>query len=581
LETALATGEKIPGKNGGVPYDEETNALKAQVADLQKEYDKINPKEPMSEEERQRVSLKAYKTRTATRIADLQDRIARGKLEPPARKPPIQLDPEAEKLKAQAERVKDEFRQALMNQRLANRTPIEKALDTFVKWRRGFILSGPVTLAKLTSAAIQRMTITPIEEGIGAGLAKIPGLSEVAAKAPREGGLNIRAEAKAITEGFTKGMADAWQVLKTGKSDLDAVYGKKNFMPREGIDFIGSIHAALKSVTKRNEFARSFEKLTARAMAGGVDVTDPMVQSRIALEAYKEANRSIFIQDNRVVSAYKRLLSAFDQPDKSTGKVPLGSKIIGTTARVLLPIVKVPTNIVAETMQYAVGLITGSARFAKAVAGGLENLNPEEAELIMRNLKKGSIGGALLISGYLNSDKIGGYYQPGKRDSKDVKFGSVRIGNIDIPSYLIHNPALETLQIGATIRRVQDSYLRKRDTEKQGIGAGITAGALGLTGEVPFVREMGEVTKAFNPQERGAFFGEMGKSLLVPEAVQWAAQYQDKNTQGDVTKRQPDTIMQHIETGIPWLREEVPKKKEPAGKPMRGSRRGKKGYSNQ
>jgi len=49
----------------------------------------------------------------------------------------------------------------------------------------------------------------------------------------------------------------------------------------------------------------------------------------------------------------------------------------------------------------------------------------------------------------------------------------------------VHNPLLECLQIGATIRRVAESKLRKRDEDEQGLAAGAAALAFGLVEEVP------------------------------------------------------------------------------------------------
>ena len=166
---------------------------------------------------------------------------------PKAKKPPIET-PEINALRAENERWKQKFRSGLVRDRLENRTTGEKVQDTFSKWRRGFLLSGVRTIGKLLSAGVQRMAITPIEEAVGAGVQRIaPGLS----KAPREGGgFNTRAEAKALTEGFTTGMKTRGKHLRTGKSDLDVLYGKPDLMPRSAIDFFGNLHGALKSPTK-------------------------------------------------------------------------------------------------------------------------------------------------------------------------------------------------------------------------------------------------------------------------------------------------------------------------------------------
>ena len=337
------------------------------------------------------------------------------------------------------------------------------------------------------------------------------------------------------------------------------LYGEESLTRPSLPDFFGHIHVRLKSTTKRNEFTRSLEKRTAHAIENGVDVSNELVQARLFIDAYKDANRSIFLQDNRVVEAYKAVLQRFEAKSKVTGETPLSGKSAATALRVLLPIVKVPTNIVAETLQYSLGTVTGSARLAKAFYKGVETLKPEEADLIMRELKKGSLGAAVMLAGYFNPDMFGGYYQRGeRRKAGDVKYGTVRLWGHDVPSFLIHNPLLETAQIGATIRRVSEQHISKKDHNQKGLGEGIYAGAMGLTEEVPFVREMAEVLKAFDTNQKGAFWGELGKSLMVPQALQWAAQHYDTDAQGNPVKRAPKTIAQHIETGIPVLRKEVP-----------------------
>lgn len=504
-------------------------------------------------------ALDTLKTTLRNRIVDLEERIKKGDFATRPRRQ-LALDAEASRLKAEAERVKKRFQRGVAIDRLKNRTGVERGADWITRWRRGFILSGPVTLAKLTSAAAQRGAITPIEEAIGGIIGKA--IPEVSSRAPREGGFNVKAESQAITQGLTTGMRDAWDVLKKGQSDLDVLYGKEALLPPSAVDFFGHVHGALKSPTKRAEFARSLEKRMQFEINNGVDVSDPLVQSRVIIESYKDANRSIFLQDNRVVAAYRRGLSALEQKSKITGETPFGGKVAATAARIALPIVKVPTNIVAETLQYSIGSVTGLTRLGFAMRRGVETLRPEEADLIMRELKKGSLGGAVMLLGYFNPEVIGGYYQQGeKRKKGDVKVGAVRLFGTDIPSFLLHNPLLETMQIGATIRRVADAKVKKSSAETKGTAEGLYAAALGLTEEVPFAREMLEVTKAFNPREKGAFFGELGKSLFIPQFVQWAASDTDRDVHGNVIKRKPETVMQHIETGIPGLRQDVPKSK--------------------
>jgi len=111
--------------------------------------------------------LKAAKRRLEIQAEEVGAKLQRKDLRANPKPEDIALDQEGMRLKAEHERVKQEFQTEVIKARLASRTPLEKLQDALVKWRRGFLLSGPVTLAKLTSAAAQRMVFTPAEEGLG------------------------------------------------------------------------------------------------------------------------------------------------------------------------------------------------------------------------------------------------------------------------------------------------------------------------------------------------------------------------------------------------------------------------------
>lgn len=523
------------------------DALNKQIAEMRK-----STKTP---EER---ALQAYKTRLATAYAELTAKLAaKDYTTKPRRK--LELDPEAMRLKARNERLKDQWLQEQAAERMKNRTWWEKVFDWGALYRRAGVLSSPTVVPKLISAGLQRLGGLPLEDLAGAGLRRIPGISEVAKRAPLEGGgLNLKSEVTGWKNAFTTGMKDAYQVLKTGKSDLDVLYGHggesytgESEVGGRLLTFFGRLHGMLKAPVKRAVFERSVQRLGDYYAKNKLDLTDDLLRTRIGVEAYQAANRAIFLQDNFVASKVSQFLS--EKASKETGHATLGSKIWATAGRIALPIVKVPTNIVAETLQYAAGLGSGGTRLAVALAKGVDKLTPEQSDLIMRELKKGSIGFAVLALGYFNADAIGGYYQPGqKRKQGDVKAGRIRVYGADIPSWLLHNPLLETLQMGATIRRVADSKLRGQH-DPQGVGAGMLAGALGVVEEAPFVREMVELDKLHDPEKRGQFLNEQAKSILIPSLVQRTAEWMDNGV-----KRKPHTIGQTLESGIPGLRENVP-----------------------
>lgn len=551
-------GAGKPPLKSGVERRQQTEAERQLIKKVNEA--KFSFQVPMTDPATQiKSALDTYKTSLRNRMADLQDRIDRGDYAKRPRRE-LQLDNEALRLKAENARVKQQFQQGLNRDRLKQRTPYQKVQDAVVKWGKGFLLSGPRTLAKLTAMAAQRAISTPLEEAVGAAYSKVPFVKQAFARAPREGGgMQLRAEVKAITEGIVQGSKDAWQVLRTGHGPLDLVYGKDPGLPQSFVDIFGNIHGALKAPVKRAEFARSFEKRAQFYADKGIDITDEFVQTRIGLEAYQDAERAIFMQKNLVNDMYKRALGRADQPLKETGKPSAGGQVAGTTLRTLLPIVKIPTNIVVETVQYAIGTLTGSTRLAMAFRKGIEELKPEEADLIARHLKKGSIGAAVMLAAFLNPKILGGFYQQGKKPDKNaIPPDAARVGGVTIPATVLEHPLVKAAQIAATVRMVAESKLRKKDKSAQGLGAGALAGAIGLADSVPFVREMTEVSKLMNPYERGQWINELIKSRTEPQLLQSIAQGTDKDAKGNPVKRKPEGLKQTLESGIPGLRQNVP-----------------------
>jgi len=74
-----------------------------------------------------------------------------------------------------------------------------------------FLLAFSVVIGALFFVIVQHLT----------GAAWSKALPKLAAAAPREGGLNVRAETKAITDAFSKGLRDSAQILKTGQGEKE------------------------------------------------------------------------------------------------------------------------------------------------------------------------------------------------------------------------------------------------------------------------------------------------------------------------------------------------------------------------
>lgn len=566
------------GKPG--PTSERLDALRQQRDALNRTLGQMR-RAAMTPEEKNRIALQAFKTRVHGMIAETLERTARGDFAAKERRPLV-LDEEGQKLQSQLTGAKKQFERKKLELRLKNRHGYEKWADFYTRWSRAALLSSPAVFGKLSAAAMARMVSTPIEEAAGAAIGKV--LPQLAAKAPRQGGgFNVKAEAKAMREGIANYPKHFKDYLKSrGETEKALLYGhgsdgnlsEKDVQEHSLADWVGLTHGAFKNAVKEAEFARSYQKQTEHYIRNGVDVTNPAVQMQMGTQAWKDANRAIFLQDNRLVDYFNRRVGEFERKDKE-GHASVGGKIAATALRTVFPVVRVPSNIVAEIAEYGAGLATGSAKYAMAVRKGIEKLEPEQADTIMRELKKGAIGLPLMLLGYFAPQMFGGYYQKGeKRPEADVRPGFVRVAGVDVPKSLTEAPAFQAAQIGSTIRRVADSFVSKKDHRTKGIVEGMLHGAFGLTSELPFVREATDWQKVFDAPTVtsgiSSYLGELAKSKIVPGALQWVAREMDMDQpilslkgqlSGRTTPRKTEGFAANLQEGIPVLRQELPRKK--------------------
>jgi len=479
-------------------------------------------------------------------------------------------DPALLKLRADYERKKASWSDDLKRLELAKRTKLEKAQDTFVKWQRAFKLSGITTLAKLAMAGASRLVLSPVEEVVGGVYSKVlpKGITR---QASGEGGLNVKAEARAISRAFSQGMKDSWDILRKktrGQSDIEAVFGKGHELPPEAIGFFGQLHSAIKAPVKRAAFERSLEKRFAANIKNGVDVTDPMVQTKIAVQAYKDAQRAIFMQDNFITDAYRKAINSLEKSKQA----PVIGKGFATGLQWLIPFVKVPTNIVGEVQRHTTGIPEGVVRLAyQAMKNGLKDVSEDEADAIMRAFKKGSLGAGALAIGFFNPNSFGGFYHKEDKKSPDkLKPGSAKVMGVTIPIEFLESPFFQTMQLGATIRKMSDEKLTNKP---KALTPAILAGELDLLGHEPLIEQPERIASLFTkPSEREYFLGEMAKGAIVPAAISNIAKMTDKEE-----SRKPEGILEHIETGIPGLRQTIPTKEQAKAnkKKEKSGRRGK------
>ncbi len=445
---------------------------------------------------------------------------------------------------SRAEGSKGEWKRTIDSMRRERMTWGEKAEDIWLRLRRFMLLSGPRVIEKLSGAAAARAILNPVQEGIGSAWNQVfPGIAKIAAREGR--GWRTATEATTFGSMVGQGFRDSWDGLKSWKeggegSTLDQAYHQER-REQGWLELPGVIHAALKAPVKRAAYTRAMLQQIDHALANGKDATSPAALGRFGIEAYKQANADIFMQDNRLLTGYKAGLRVLE----TGGPV---ARATAVALKTLLPIVRVPTNIVGEAAEYTTGLPVG---VIKALTSAVEGMKPAEADVIMRQLKKGSLGAVGMGIALFAPGVIGGFYERGKKKKDELEPGGIRTSWGDIPAVLLHHPFFMTMQLGATVRRAMDKDYRKQGL--QAVPTAVLAGAAGLVQESPFARETAEIDKFLDPKERGYALGEFFKSLVVPQAVQWLA----KNTDS-AEKRKPKTVMQHIETGVPGLRQKVP-----------------------
>ncbi len=204
---------------------------------------------------------------------------------------------------------------------------------------------------------------------------------------------------------------------------------------------------------------------------------------------------------------------------------------------------------------------------AEAHIRGIDTLEPQQADLIMRSVKRGSLGAGLLLAGYfLGPDKLGGFYS-GKRKDEELKPGEMKMGETTVPSQAMHHPALMVMQLGAAVRRAQDEAFgkgkRSGEMKHTALGAG-WEGLKGLLEEVPLVREQKQASELLTHGFSDYSVRELAKSFAVPQLIQWLARQQDKpqpfNPQQEPRQRKPEGAWEAIKTGVPGWRQTVPLK---------------------
>lgn len=557
-----------------------------------------------TEAEKYASKLKSLMTRAEKRDKELADMLATGRFTKKPKPIPVD-DPALRKLRAAIKEKDEKIEMKLKEIQRANRGVWQKIVGHVAGGHRAVVLSSTFVLGKLTNAAAMRIFLSIGEEIAGAPLPYLPIIGTVARQAPSEGYLSLDAEIKHIVAAFSREMLEQGaKVLKTGKMDIDVLYGKKkaDSIPDVWYDFIGHIHGMLKTPAKLAQFERSFQKNLEWLARHGYDPTSDAMKAIAATRAVIDANRAILQQDNVVSDLFKKILQALEAkryPESSDAKKATMQKYptIAAALRFMMPVTRVPPNFIFEAVNYTpAGLVIALARLGKAVyTHGLDEASgsggsvpppggaglpprglppegnpfdagipPDEADAIIRGIKKSLLGSPFMVLallsalGFIKFIEFGGYYERGeKRKKTDVPAGRVRILGHLLPSWMGHFPLLEAMQIVATAAKI---FTRERDKDKD-LEESSTRAAVntftGMASEVPFYEEQARMFRAGErPESVAAYIGATARGAVIPPDVQRFARVQDP--------LEPTTKLEKLSqmTGFQQIE---PVKRKPAG----------------
>lgn len=423
-------------------------------------------------------------------------------------------------------------------------TPWQRRLSLFKEFHVFELISGVTPVGKIGSSSLFQVALRPVDEVSGQLWRLL--FPKLAKQASVEGApFDIGVEARAIGSAFTKGMKAGKDTLVRGESDLDVMLGMPRNLPRTWMNYLMSFHAAEKAPAVDAAFESTLPKIFASEKAAGRDVTSVSAVRAARMRAYQEGIKAKFQQDNAVVTAFERSIKYLKDHKESTAANALGHAL-----DLLIPIRRTPTNIVAAAGERIAGVPIGLGRLGLAKALG-SKLTDAQANGIMRQLKRGTLGMPLLALGYyLAKNNVGGFYA-GRRDDRDVQAGEIRIGDVTIPAWVTaHHPAFMAMHLGATVARAETGSRRGDIGVLAGTGKGLGA----LFEQIPFMRAetLGGLTTGIG--ERSV--GDLAKSFAIPQLIQQAATLTDRDERGLIHRRQ-DNIVEQLEAGVPGLRQRL------------------------
>lgn len=579
------------------PTTKQIEQLKRQKAELKRQVDRMR-EENNPQVSEQAKALAKYNENAQKKIWQLEDKIANKDFSPPEQKKVVDFtrNEESLKLERRLKQLQGDYHSMRKAGELVNRKWYQKVMSLAAATKRAFVLSRISTFGRLGAAVAWNSVFKPAETISGFGIyaaGKAGFANKLSQQADRYGITSMNdVLANVVGEGKAWGSlfnAQTWKDFvsdaKNGYSELSLMYGDKvhSEVPKElrdhwqniehGLEAFGRAHGAVKGVAKRMEFNRSYVIRKEAARRKQQDVANPVVQASIGAMAYKDAMRSILMESNWLSDKYQAGITELQ-------KGGFGANALALTLQEIMPIVKIPTNLILNAGRATLG--TPLAGGVIAVRGmielmskgdskfGISKLTAEQSDALLRNLRMGNVGMSLMLAGYFAPNMFGAshYYQKGVAQPEGMEEGDVKFFGLNIPRWLADNPYLVTMKVGASLRSSFDYYKNEKDkTFVESATSSLMHTGLGLVEETPVVGTPSEAIRWLEGNSGNWFWYSQVKSTLEPGLLQEIAEDTDNEQNGWMSvfngtriKRKPETTWEALKTGIPGLREEVEEK---------------------
>lgn len=462
--------------------------------------------------------------------------------------------------------------------REAERSPAEAQEaakpDGFLKslsaYRKASMLTKPVThiTNMISNAGFQ---VSEEVARIPAGIADMA-MSAVTGKRT-VAGMNPAAFGRATYEAATRGVKEARQILKTGRSsdeiakniDLEELASKSKILNT----YVNTVFRALKAedqLFKTYAMRRSLES-QAKVMAlndareGTIsrskvaDQTKSYIEnptSEMSTQAILDAEVATFQNDNKFSSAL------------ASGRAELGD--VGNFAiDMVLPFSKTPTNIIARTLEMTpLGYGKNAAQVAKAIVN--KSFTEADQRSFATTFGRASVGSGLILLGYGLAAKgmMTGLpdtdWRKRAQDESKAPHAAILDPLTDRWFSLTRlSPIGTLLAIGATLHR--DMH------EKAPTGKSRAGNVIGGVGQVildqPMLRAAKEVSDMISEPDRTPTKAGRMASSFIPAVVDDVGNLTDK------VQRKPGTFREAIKGRIPGLRQSLKPRTNAAGQPIK------------